>query len=487
MASVFKRGGKRAKGYWYVSWFDHNGKRRTKCTRTTDKATAERIARKHEADVALRRDGVIDPILDAISRESKRTIESHLADYESKMRVGNRTENHVNRTIGFVRTISAWAGFAIASDINADAVNRYAGKLKDEGRSARTIQSHLTGIKGFTKWLAENHKLPRDPLTSVKKPNPQADRRYERRMLLPEEWQRLKAVTEAGPERYGMTGTERVLLYETAIQTGLRSYELRSLTRGRLVPNADPPHITAKARNTKKTEDARQYIQPELASDLRTHITTKAPKAPIFNLPHETNMAAMLRADLAETRKAWFKEAKDDPDEYARREESDFLADVNHEGELIDFHSLRHTCGSWLAMTGAHPKVVQTVMRHSTIVLTMDTYGHLFPGQEADAVARLGEMLGAELPEVELATGTDDLTVFDPNSAQRLAQRARRETGQNRANRCDEGSQPRAEEKSPKPLQIADSDSVSRDVAMTCESRPGGIRTPDQGIMSPLL
>ena len=83
MASIFKRGGKRAKGDWYASWFDHNGKRLTKCTRTTDKATAERIAGKHEADAALRRDGVIDPTLDAISKESQRSIESHLADYEA--------------------------------------------------------------------------------------------------------------------------------------------------------------------------------------------------------------------------------------------------------------------------------------------------------------------------------------------------------------------------------------------------------------------
>ena len=75
---------------------DHKGKRRTKCTRTTDKATAECIARKHETDAALRRDGVIDPTSHAISQESQRTIESHLADYESKMRAGNRTDEHVN-------------------------------------------------------------------------------------------------------------------------------------------------------------------------------------------------------------------------------------------------------------------------------------------------------------------------------------------------------------------------------------------------------
>ncbi len=56
MASVFKRGGKRSKGYWYASWFDHNGKRQAKSTRTTDKATAERIAKKYEADAVNQMD-----------------------------------------------------------------------------------------------------------------------------------------------------------------------------------------------------------------------------------------------------------------------------------------------------------------------------------------------------------------------------------------------------------------------------------------------
>jgi len=97
----------------------------------------------------------------------------------------------------------------------------------------------------------------------------------------------------------------------------------------------------------------------------------------------------MLRADLADVRKAWVDACRHDPEEQQRRSESDFLVALNHEQEMLDFHCLRHTCGAWLAMTGAHPKVVQQVMRHSTITLTMDTYGHLFPGQEADAVAGL--------------------------------------------------------------------------------------------------
>ena len=71
-------------------------------------------------------------------------------------------------------------------------------------------------------------------------------------------------------------------------------------------------------------------------------------------------------------------------------------------------------------MAGVPIKTVQAVMRHSSITLTMDTYGHLFPGQEADAVARLRYMMTTDQPEVMRATGTDDLTSLEDDGAQRI-------------------------------------------------------------------
>jgi integrase len=43
------------------------------------------------------------------------------------------------------------------------------------------------------------------------------------------------------------------------------------------------------------------------------------------------------------------------------------------------FHDLRHTCASLLIAQGAHPKEIQERLGHSTIRLTFDRYGHLFP------------------------------------------------------------------------------------------------------------
>jgi hypothetical protein len=130
--------------------------------------------------------------------------------------------------------------------------------------------------------------------------------------------------------------------------------------------------------------------------ELRAHLAAKLPSAPVFSMPPKCDVPETLRADLEAARRAWLKAAEHDPDERLRRDQSDFLTVGNHEGEILDFHALRHTCGGWLAMNGAHPKAVQAVMRHSTITLTMDTYGHLFPGQEAETVARLPEMLSGK-------------------------------------------------------------------------------------------
>ena len=142
---------------------------------------------------------MIDPTLDTISKESQRSIGSHLADYESKLRTAGRTDQYIRETVRYIHQIAEEGEFNDVATINADAVTKFASKLRDEGKSVRTIQAYLAAIKGFTRWLSANQKLPHDPLVSVKKPNPKATRRRERRILLPEEWRLLETSTATGP------------------------------------------------------------------------------------------------------------------------------------------------------------------------------------------------------------------------------------------------------------------------------------------------
>ncbi|EGL17485.1 MULTISPECIES: site-specific integrase [unclassified Paenibacillus] len=59
----------------------------------------------------------------------------------------------------------------------------------------------------------------------------------------------------------------------------------------------------------------------------------------------------------------------------------------------IRFHDLRHTCASILLSGGIHPKIVQELLGHSSIKITLDTYSHMMPNIQADAVKTLEKML----------------------------------------------------------------------------------------------
>lgn len=59
----------------------------------------------------------------------------------------------------------------------------------------------------------------------------------------------------------------------------------------------------------------------------------------------------------------------------------------------VRFHDLRHTCASLLLSIGTHPKVVQELLGHSSIKITMDLYSHLMPSMKSDALNDLGKLL----------------------------------------------------------------------------------------------
>ncbi len=53
------------------------------------------------------------------------------------------------------------------------------------------------------------------------------------------------------------------------------------------------------------------------------------------------------------------------------------------------FHDLRHTCAALCIALGAHPKAIQERLGHSSITVTLDRYGHLFPKLDEALTDRL--------------------------------------------------------------------------------------------------
>jgi integrase len=59
----------------------------------------------------------------------------------------------------------------------------------------------------------------------------------------------------------------------------------------------------------------------------------------------------------------------------------------------IRFHDLRHTCATILLSRGVHAKLVQELLGHATISITLDTYSHVLPGMDDGVADAMGDAL----------------------------------------------------------------------------------------------
>nr|WP_257145364.1 tyrosine-type recombinase/integrase [Bacillus thuringiensis] len=58
----------------------------------------------------------------------------------------------------------------------------------------------------------------------------------------------------------------------------------------------------------------------------------------------------------------------------------------------IRFHDLRHTHATLLLTKGVNVKVISKRLGHSSIKITLDTYSHVLPTMQEDAVNKIEEI-----------------------------------------------------------------------------------------------
>jgi integrase len=397
MGTIFQRserGG--AGGKWYGEYTDHTGERVRKSTGTSNRKVAEQIMHQWEIDVARRINGLIDPAAELAKTHRDKPLTEHFEKFIASIEAKKRSAKYLGDTRREWNKVVASLGWTSLADISAESLDRFIIDLTTKsddkpGRSQRTVARHLQTVKAFVRWCMTNGRMQSDPLRTISNPNPETDRRLRRRYLLPDEWPWLiKSITTT---RNGVPPSERKFLYEIAIQSGLRLNELRSLIVANCKLTEESPHLVVMGTDTKNRKTARQILTRDLATRFAAHLAEhkRSGSAAAFVVPTIFKAAGMVREDLLAARENWIKDANTD-DEREKRSQSDFLNPVNHSGEAFDFHSFRHTCGAWLAIKSVPPKTIQSIMRHSTIRLTLDTYGHLMPGSEADAIEQLGQL-----------------------------------------------------------------------------------------------
>ena len=210
-----------------------------------------------------------------------------------------------------------------------------------------------------------------------------------------EEFTRLVEAANSGPDIQCVSGPDRAMLYILAAWTGYRRGELASLTLRSFNFESDPVTVQVKASYSKRRRNDIVPLHHAVAEQLKNWFSTKEKierSEFLFNLRTDggglRRTAKMMRLDLERARAAWIEESKSD-EERKQREESDFLCYQDENGMYADFHANRHMFIANLAKAGVHPKLAQSMARHSDVNLTLGTYSHVVVAQQAAAVNTL--------------------------------------------------------------------------------------------------
>jgi site-specific recombinase XerD len=415
MASLYKKpvilsdpkAGQRVKAKskkWWGRYRDENGIDRRvplACDKTAALAMLNEIVRKVELRVA----GLEDPF----DKHRKRPLTEHLDDFRHFLEAKGNTHKHARQTANRVKKLVTGCGFKLVGDVSASAVVDWLKRERSAGRlGIRSSNYYLACVKAFLNWMVKDDRMDRNRLAYLENMNARVDVRRQRRCLSRDELVLLLQAARTGKPFRRISGKDREMLYFLALNTGLRCSELASLAPESFSLVGDPPSVTVDASYSKRR---RQDIQPLPQACIPTiagWLKEKPARTRIWPALLANFSAKMLRKDLARAHAAWISEAKTTEEKEAR-ETSYFLKYRDARGRVFDFHALRHWYISNLALIGLHPKVAQSLARHSTITLTMDFYTHLELFDVAGSVNGLPHTSLSHAAETSAlrATGTD--------------------------------------------------------------------------------
>ncbi len=513
MASIFKQqyksGGKVKKSKkWYLEFVDHLGTSRRLPGFPDRKLTAE-MARKLERLASMRKlnqppDSELTEwlesspsklkqkladwgLLDHRSTAESLPLSNHLEDYRKHLLGKGDTKQHVSQTHARIKAAFDGCRFVFISDLDAGKLHDWLADQRSNGMAVQTSNYYQTAAKGFTRWMVRDRRLSSDPFIHLRGLNARTDKRRERRSLSHDNFGRFLNAARASVSTFrGLTGRDRYVLYLCAARTGLRAGELASLTEASFDLTSEPATVTIGASNEKGRRGAVLPLGDEVAGVVaewladRNRNTASLPLTgrraqPLWPGSWSQNAAMMLRDDLAAARAAWIKEAKSDPSEQERREQSDRLSYTDDDGHVFDFHALRGQFITDLGRAGVSLQDAQKLARHSDPKLTASVYTHLSVTDLGRSVNKLPALPNQAEPMQ--ATGTDD----------DFLQASLQETGAKQYHDMPQNGQSTNRGESAGETKKPANPKGNAGFGEKEENRAGETRTRNKRIMSPLL
>lgn len=367
------------KSAWVVDYVDMQGKRRLKTFARKKDADAFEATAKVEV-----REGV--HVADSASATVKEAGELWIKRCEQNgLERGTIVQYRQHLDLHIV----PFLGDTLLSRLNVPTVRAFEDRMIDEGRSASMVRKVLVSLGSLLSDAQERGLVMRNAVREKSRVRQTGkERRLERRQKgklklgvdIPTR-DEVKAIVSA------LEGKWRPVIL-TAIFTGLRASELRGLRWSDIDLDKREIHVHQRADRFNvigrpKSEAGERTVPiPPLIVNTLKEWKLACPKGELgLAFPNglgkvETLSAIMQRGFQPTQVKAGvcIDTGKKDAD-----------GNTIMKAKYTGFHSLRHFYASWCINRredgglGLPPKMVQERLGHSSIMLTMDTYGHLFP------------------------------------------------------------------------------------------------------------
>jgi integrase len=370
---IRKRGSK-----WYL-FVNYHGRRKAKCVGAS-RELAEQVRRQLEAKLALGDLAVFAN--DEKSQNFGSYADKWLKDYA-------RVECKTSTADGYQGVVEQYLrprfGNRALDQIKRDDIKAMINELVAKDLSRNTVRNALCVIRGIFNEAIEAGIVEVNPAARLGRFTRTAKASEVKGISLTpaEAEQFLQAAKQVCPEYHP--------LFLMALRAGLRRGELVAVQWGDFQFGRDE-------------HDGNRFVIVQHNFVRREHTTTKSKKSRRVDLSRELRRALI---ELRDNRllEAFLKGKNDisdelvfpspegtilDPDNLYHRYFQPVLTKAGL--RKIRLHDLRHTFGSLLIQSGASIVYVKEQMGHSSIQVTVDTYGHLIPGANVCFVDRLDEV-----------------------------------------------------------------------------------------------
>lgn len=415
--SIRKRTWKTANGdirtAWVLDYFDQNRKRRL---RTFDR---KQDAEKFEATTRIEISKGIH-VADRDSITVKEAGDMWLAECRAENLEPTTLEQYDQH---LQLHIVPFIGSEKLSHLNVPLVSSFRTKLRDEGRSPAMVRGVMGSLGALISVAQQRGQAAHNPVRELKRSRRKGNASQQRHkpklkigVDIPTR-DEVRALLSKAKGRYGP-------LLMTAVVTGLRASELRGLRWEDVDLDTKKPELHVRQRADRRgvigaPKSASGYrtipLPPDTAQVLREWRLICPKKRDHKRDPGKLHLVFPNGAGNVELTGNIIKRgliptmiaaklvvpALDEHKKVKRDESGKAIFEPKYTG----MHALRHFFASWCInrkVDGGHelpPKIVQERLGHSTIAMTLDIYGHLFPRGDDTAELAAAEQSLLRPPE----------------------------------------------------------------------------------------